>query len=446
MLPVFALVGRPNVGKSTLFNNLTRSRAALVFDTPGITRDRLYAQGQFDDKPFLVIDTGGITGDEEGLDILTVQQSWQAVEEAQVILWMVDAQAGLTPADKELAKQLRQLKKPVLLVVNKTDNLTAATASSEFYSLGWPDIVNITAAHGRGIPELLEKAFAALPKPAEENVEIETPEESTRDPGIQVAVIGRPNVGKSTLVNRLLGEERVVVFDKPGTTRDSIFIPFTRRDQAYTLIDTAGVRRRQNVNETLEKFSVVKSMQAIAEADVVIFVLNAQESVTEQDLNLLGFVVESGRSLVIAINKWDGLTAYERSQIRAQVNRRLEFVNFAKMIFISARHGTGVGELWEAIQKAYRCATTSHPTNLLTTILHDAVTAHAPPISQGRRAKLKYAHMGGVKPPRIVIHGNLTDKISSQYKRYLIHTYQKALKLVGTPVQLIFKSGQNPYE
>ncbi|MFI4954675.1 MAG: ribosome biogenesis GTPase Der [Gammaproteobacteria bacterium] len=439
MLPVFALVGRPNVGKSTLFNCLTRSRDALVFDTPGITRDRLYGQGHYSGHNFLVIDTGGINPHEEGIDSLTAEQAWQGVEEAHVVFWLVDAQTGPTSIDAQLADRLRQLSKPVILVVNKSDHKATAVACNEFYQFGWPSMVAIAATHNKGIDELLATAYEAIPDilQAEPPVAI--------DPGIKVAIVGRPNVGKSTLVNRLLGEERVVVFDQPGTTRDSIFIPFTRREQKYTLIDTAGVRRRTNIKETIEKFSVVKTLQAISEAHVVIFMIDAQESVTEQDLNLLGFVLEAGRGLIIAINKWDGLGDYERGQIKEQIDRRLAFVDFADHLFISAKHGTGVGKLWEKIEKVYQCITAKHATSLLTQILLDAVTAHPPPLAHGRRPKLKYAHLGGVLPPRIVIHGNQTQALSQQYQRYLVNTFRKALKLVGTPIHLVLKSSNNPY-
>jgi GTP-binding protein len=321
MLPVFALVGRPNVGKSTLFNCLTRSRDALVFDTPGITRDRLYGQGRYikedGEHPYIVIDTGGISTDDSDMDKLMQQQAWQATKEAQVVVWLVDAQDGLMPADIQLAQRLRELNKPVILVVNKMDGKAPAVACSEFYQLGWDNIVPITASHNQGIGTLLDAAFDALP----ELPPVETgPQE---DAGIQVAVIGRPNVGKSTLINRLLGEERVVVYDAPGTTRDSIFIPFTRREQKYTLIDTAGVRRKQKISDVLEKFSVVKTLQAIATAHVVIFLFDAHEGVTDQDLSLVQFVLEAGRGLIVAINKWDGLDTYQRQQMLKQVDRRL---------------------------------------------------------------------------------------------------------------------------
>jgi GTP-binding protein len=439
MLPVFALVGRPNVGKSTLFNCLTRSRDALVFDTPGITRDRLYGKGHYGGHDFLVIDTGGINPHEEGIDTLTAQQAWQGVEEAHVVFWLVDAKTGPTSIDLLLADRLRQLDKPVILVVNKSEHLATEAACNEFYQMGWPTMIAVSATHTRGIEELLGTAYEAIP-------EVLNAEKAPLvDSGIKVAVVGRPNVGKSTLINRLMGEERVVVFDQPGTTRDSIFIPFTRREQAYTLIDTAGVRRRKNIDEAIEKFSVVKTLQAIAEAHVVIFVLNAQEGITEQDLSLLGFILEAGRGLILAINKWDGLENYDREQVRAQVDRRLDFVDFAKLLYISAKHGTGVGELWENIIKVYQCMSAKHTTGLLTKILHDAVTAHPPPHAHGRRPKLKYAHMGGVLPPRIVIHGNQPHELSQQYQRYLVNTFRKTLKLVGTPIHLVLKSPRNPY-
>ncbi len=440
MIPVFALVGRPNVGKSTLFNALTRSRSALVFDQPGITRDRIYGQGEFNGKPFLAIDTGGITLEEEGMDKLTMQQSWQAIEEAHVILWLVDAKTGLMPADYQLAEHLRRIKKPVILVVNKSDGLTSDQAFNEFFKLGWPNKASIAAVQNKGITELMEQAYALLPEmPEEEN-------RTSAERGIQVAVVGRPNVGKSTLINRLLGEERVVVFDQPGTTRDSIFIPFQRRDQAYTLIDTAGVRRKHNIKEVIEKFSVVKSLQAIAAADVVIFVFDAQEGVTDQDMHLLRFVLDAGRGLIVTINKWDGLTDYQRNQVKAQIDRRLTFVDFAETEMISAKHGTNVGKLWKSISRVYQSMTKTHSTAVLTRILEKAVKDHQPPIVKGHRVKLKYAHMGGVMPPRVVIHGNQTKSVSKQYERYLVNEFRDQLKLVGTPIHIIFKSSENPYE
>ena len=439
MLPVFALVGRPNVGKSTLFNCLTRSRDALVYDTPGITRDRIYGQGHYSGHNFLVIDTGGINPQEQGIDSLTAEQAWQGVEEAHVVFWLVDAQTGPTSVDMQLADKLRQLTKPVILVVNKSDHKAATVACNEFYQFGWPTMQAIAATHNRGIEELLSMAYAAIPEV------LQTSDSTVVDAGIKVAVVGRPNVGKSTLVNRLLGEERVVVFDQPGTTRDSVFIPFTRREQNYTLIDTAGVRRRTNIKETIEKFSVVKTLQAISAAHVVIFMIDAQEGITEQDLNLLGFVVEAGRGLIIGINKWDGLDGYNRDQIKQQVERRLAFVDFADHMFISAKHGTGVGKLWEKIQKVYSCLITKHTTPVLTKILQDAVSVHPPPLAHGRRPKLKYAHLGGVLPPKIVIHGNQSNALSQQYQRYLINTFRKELKLIGTPIHLVLKSGHNPY-
>lgn len=440
MLLVFALVGRPNVGKSTLFNCLTRSRNALVYDKPGITRDRQYGQGHYSGHHFLVIDTGGINPQEEGIDNLTAQQAWQGVEEAHVIFWLVDAQTGPTSIDTQLAEKLRQLCKPVILVVNKSEHVNAAVACNEFYQFGWSAMLAISATHNRGIDDLLATAYAAMPDILHQESSF------NHDSGIKVAVVGRPNVGKSTLINRLLGEERVVVFDQPGTTRDSIFIPFTRHEQHYTLIDTAGVRRRTNIKETIEKFSVVKTMQAIAETHVVIFMIDAHEGVTEQDLSLLNFVVEAGRGLIIGINKWDGLDDYQRSLVKEQIDRRLGFVDFAEHLFISAKHGSGVGKLWEKIAKVYQCITAKHATPVLTKILQDAVKVNPPPLAHGRRPKLKYAHLGGVLPPRIVIHGNQTQELSKQYQRYLINIFRKTLKLVGTPIHLVLKSGHNPYD
>jgi len=438
MKPVIALVGRPNVGKSTLFNCLTRSRDALVADQPGMTRDRKYGAGRVGDRPYLVIDTGGLGGDEAGIDELMAGQVWQAVEEADAILFLVDARDGLLPGDDEIARRLRASGKPVHLVVNKIDGTHAEMVLADFYALGLGEPTGITAAHGRGVPSLMETVLAGLPEPEEEEVE--------EDMGVKIAILGRPNVGKSTLINRILGEERVLAFDMPGTTRDSIFVPFERRGQRYTFIDTAGVRRRARVHDKLEKFSIIKALQAIEAAHVVVLVIDAHEGISEQDARLLGFVLDAGRALVIAVNKWDGLEKSERERIKAELQRRLQFVDFARLYFISALHGTGVGDLFEPIQRAYASATRQFSTPELTRILEQAVAEHQPPLVRGRRIKLRYAHQGGRNPPVIVIHGNQTKDVPPAYRRYLANVFRKALRLEGTPIRIDFRTGANPYQ
>jgi len=440
MLPVIALVGRPNVGKSTLFNRMTRTRDALVADVPGLTRDRKYGDGRVGERPFIVIDTGGLSGESDDLDGLMAQQAWQAIEEADLLFFLVDARDGLNAGDEAIATALRRTGKPLLLVINKTDGIDADSAMADFYTLGLGDMHPIAAAHGRGVAVLMEHAMAQLPKSVEE------PGEAGDDDSIRVAVVGRPNVGKSTLINRILGEERVLAFDQPGTTRDSIFIPFIRDDVPYTLIDTAGVRRRARVRETIEKFSVIKTLQAIDAAHVVILVLDAQLEISEQDASLAGYIAEKGRALIVAVNKWDGLDAHERNRITDQLDRRLPFLGFATMRFISALHGSGVGDLFPYIQKAYASAMCEMPTPRLTDILERAVQEHQPPLVRGRRIKLRYAHQGGRNPPVIVIHGNQTERVPATYKRYLVNAFREALKLTGTPIRIEFKTGENPFK
>lgn len=458
MIPVIAIVGRPNVGKSTLFNDLTKTRDALVLDLPGVTRDRQYGEGSFEDQRFIVIDTGGLGEwrDESGSEkkhlylgkeseARAVQdrmeaQSWQAVDEADIVFFMVDARAGLLPQDESIAKTLRQKSRNVQLVVNKIDGLALQNALLDFYQLGFKDPIPIAASHGRGVQSLLETALSSFPK--EETIT----EEEKKEQGIKLAIIGRPNVGKSTLVNRMLGEERVVVFDEPGTTRDSIYIPLERRGEKFTLIDTAGVRRRARVTDTLEKFSVIKTLQAIEAANVVILVVDATEGITDQDLGLLGFVLETGRALVIAINKWDGLPEDHRARIKRELSYRLTFANFAKIHFISAMHGTGVGNLFGSVQKAYKSATKDLSTAKLTRVLEGAVHNHPPPMISGRRIKLRYAHAGGHNPPIVVIHGNQTEHVPESYRRYLMKCFRETLKLEGTPIRIEFKTSENPYK
>ena len=436
MKPVIAIVGRPNVGKSTLFNVLTQSRDALVADYPGLTRDRKYGHGSFDDKNFIVIDTGGLSGENEELDEHMAAQTLHAIEESSVVLFLVDARDGMTAADENIAAHIRRTGKTVYLVLNKTDGLDATMVASEFYALGLGDPIAVAASHNRGIRPLLEKVL----QPFEQD-EPEIDEER----GIKVAFVGRPNVGKSTLVNRVLGEDRVVVFDMPGTTRDSIFIPFERDNKRYTLIDTAGVRRRRSVHEAVEKFSVIKTMQAIEEANVVVMMMDAQKEIADQDLHLLGFILEAGRALVLVINKWDGLDDYQKDKIRSGVDKQLVFINFAEIFYISALHGSSVGKLYAAIDRAYESATRDLSTPKLTRILEQALEAHQPPLVRGRRLKLRYAHQGGVNPPRIIIHGNQTDQVPASYQRYLTNYFLDAINSVGTPIKIEFKGGTNPF-
>lgn len=439
MIPVIALVGRPNVGKSTLFNRLTHSRDALVADYPGLTRDRKYGEGTFENRRFIVIDTGGISGEEEGIDSMMAGQSLLAIQEADIVLFIVDSRAGLNPADSLIAKHLRVNNKKTYLVANKIDGMDPDIALAPFYELGLGEVFPTTATHGRGVKSMMEEVLAEIP---------ELPEgyQSEEASGIKIAIVGRPNVGKSTLVNRLLGEERVVVYDEPGTTRDSIYINYTRFDKPYTLIDTAGVRRRKNIDLVVEKFSIVKTMQAIADANVVVLVMDASEGVVEQDLHLMGTTIEAGRALVIALNKWDGLDESHKYYVKNELERRLRFVDFANIHFISALHGTGVGNLYKSIEQAYQSATDKFSTNYLTRILEDAVREHQPPMINGRRIKLRYAHPGGHNPPIIVIHGNQTSEVPAHYAKYLEKTYRRVLDLHGTPIKIEFRSNDNPYE
>ncbi|MEX2961394.1 ribosome biogenesis GTPase Der [Microbulbifer sp. TYP-18] len=438
MLPVIALVGRPNVGKSTLFNRLTKSRDALVANYAGLTRDRKYGEAEIDGRKVILVDTGGISGDEEGIDVAMAEQSLQAIEEADLVLFLVDCRAGLTPADEIIARRLRTGSKTTLLVANKVDGVNPDIALAPFYELGIGDLFPITATHGRGVRTLLERVVADLPA-------AEAPEQEELATGIKIAIVGRPNVGKSTLVNRLLGEDRVVVYDQPGTTRDSIYINYQRDEKPYTLIDTAGIRRRKNIKESVEKFSIVKTLQAVEDANVVVLVIDAREGLVDQDLHLMGSVIQAGRALVVALNKWDGLEADHRDFVKAELERRLRFVDFADVHFISALHGTGVGHLYQSIEAAYRAATDKLSTSHLTRILQWAVSEHQPPLVRGHRIKLRYAHAGGQNPPVVVIHGNQTDQVPAHYVRYLEKTFRNALELHGTPVKIEFRSGENPY-
>lgn len=437
MLPVVALIGRPNVGKSTLFNYLTRSREALVADFPGLTRDRQYGRVRYGDHAFLAVDTGGLMDDAEGIDGIARRQVQIALEEADAVCFIVDAREGLSASDAVIADSLRKLNKPVVLVANKTDGLDAGAAIGDFHALALGEPLAVAAAHGRGIAELLEQLAALLPK-QEEAAEEEVP-------GIAIAVVGRPNVGKSTLVNRLLGEERVIVYDQPGTTRDSIYIPFVRDGRQFTLIDTAGMRRRSRVSGTVEKFSIIKALQAIDKAHVVIYLIDAREGVTDQDAHLLGLVLEAGKALIIGLNKWDGLTVEQKEAVRRLLDLKLAFLDFAEKHPISALHGSGVGKLFDVVHTLYASAMLTMSTTLLTRLLQQALAAHQPPLVNGRRIKLKYAHQGGRNPPVIVVHGAQTNALPTAYKRFLTNYFREQLNLAGTPLKLEFKSPDNPF-
>jgi GTPase len=439
MQRLIALVGRPNVGKSTLFNVLTRSRAALVADRPGLTRDRQYGIGRLGGESYWVVDTGGLVAGATGLAALMAEQTRRALEESAVILFVTDAREGVTPDDEYLAEYLRRLGKPTLVTVNKTDGVDASVALAEFYRLGLGQPYAISAAHGIGVTGLMQAALALLP--AEQPIEADL-----QDAGTLIAVLGRPNAGKSTLVNRVLGEERVLASDEPGTTRDSIFVPFVRCGRRYTLIDTAGLRRRSRIEDYVEKFSAIKTLQALEQAHVAVLVLDAREGVGQQDATLLGWVEDRGRAVVIAVNKWDKLPPDQREQVRRELELRLSFVDYARIHFISALHGSGVGDLFASIDEAYEAATRKLPTPQLTRILQEAVEAHAPPAVHGRRIKLRYAHQGGHNPPVIVIHGNQTEAVPQSYRSYLENTFRRRLDLHGTPVRVELKGGPNPFE
>lgn len=440
MIPVLALIGRPNVGKSSLFNVLTKSRQALVADEPGVTRDRQYGEVKVGDIPFILIDTGGLVRDADGITRFIVESAKTAMLEADIILFLVDARAGLTPEDQEIAELLRKVEKPVIVVVNKVDGLDEEIAVAEFYELGMGAPIPISAAHKGNIEAPMKRAKKMIAEiPVRDLPKIEAQ-------GIKIALVGRPNVGKSTLTNRMLGEERVIVCDMPGTTRDSIYIPFKHHNDEFTLIDTAGVRRRSRINESVEKFSVVKTLQAVRDSHVVIFLVDARESLTDQDLSLLDFVISSGRSLIFTVNKWDGLAEEQKTKVKDDIDRRMGFLDFAEIFFISALHGSNVGLLFDAVKRAYASSIKELPTPLLTELLERAVLEHNPPMVRGRRIKLKYVHCGGHNPPTLVIHGNQLDDLPESYIKYLERFYQKALKLVGTPILIERKTAKNPYE
>jgi GTP-binding protein len=444
MLPAIALIGRPNVGKSTLFNRLTRSRDALVADYPGLTRDRQYGFGKLGPVPYLVIDTGGVAGGEVGVKELMVEQTVRALQDADIAIVMVDGRGGLTAADEHVAELARKHAKKTWLAVNKAEGLDADIASGEFHGLGIGEPVAISAAHGDRVSALMDEVLAPFVDTGDEDsAESEQAEDGE---ALRIAVIGRPNVGKSTLINRLIGEDRLVVYGEPGTTRDSVAVPFERDGKNYLLIDTAGVRRKSKVHEAVEKFSIIKALQAMERAQVVIALLDAREGVTEQDVSLMGLAVERGRALVVVTNKWDGLSHGQKRHVKDELDRRLPFLDFAERITISALHGTAVGDLLPAVERAYRAATRDLSTTDLNRELESAVAEHAPPLVRGRRIRLRYAHQGGRNPPVIVIHGNQTEKLPEAYRRYLINRFRKAFRLQGTPVRIRFKTSDNPFK
>ncbi len=438
MLPVVALVGRPNVGKSTLFNALTRSREALVADYAGLTRDRRYGVAQLPSVSVIVVDTGGLASDMDGIDALTAQQSRLAIEEADLVAFMVDARAGLTADDEDIAAELRRTGKPVVLVANKIDGLDVDSGLAEFASLGFGDTVATSAEHRRGLGQLSDRLAANLPE--------RVSAEASPDPeGTRIAIVGRPNVGKSTLINRLLGEERVLAFDQPGTTRDSIYVPWERDGESFVLIDTAGVRRRSKVRETVEKFSVIKALKAIEDCHLAIMVLDAREGVVDQDSTLLGQVVDLAKPLVVALNKWDGLSGEERQHARNSLDRKLVFVPFAERVEISALHGSGFGRLLECVDRAIEASRLEASSGELTRMLLAAQERHQPPMVQGRTAKLRYAHLGGHDPLRIVLHGTRVKTLPASYLRYLENHFRRELDLIGVPLRLELRAGENPY-
>ena len=441
MLPIVALVGRPNVGKSTLFNALTRTRDALVHDQPGVTRDRNYGMCRLDpERPFVLVDTGGIAGVDEGLAGATARQSRAAAEEADLILFIVDGREGASSLDDDILAWLRRAAKPVLLVVNKTDGIDAQAALAEFARYGLRDAIGVSSAHRTGIDRLLERVYALLPTQG-------AGEQLDEDPRrIRVAFIGRPYVGKSTLVNRLLGEERMIASEVPGTTRDSIAVDLERDGRKYRLIDTAGIRRKSKVDEAVEKFSVVKTLQAIEQCQVAVVMIDASEGVTDQDASVLGAVLDAGRALVVAANKWDGQTEYQRGQVEGLLMRKLAFVDWAEKVRISAKHGSGLRELFGAIHRAHASATRTFSTSEVTRALETAYESNPPPSVRGHPPKLRFAHPGGENPPTFVVHGTRLKTLNESYRRYLENFFRKRFQLVGTPVRFVFKEGENPYK
>ncbi|GJM09521.1 MAG: GTPase Der [Lysobacteraceae bacterium] len=439
-MPTVALIGRPNVGKSTLFNALTRTRDALVANMPGVTRDRQYGVSRVYSRPFIVCDTGGVMSDAAGLDAMTVGQVELAIKEADLLLFMVDARDGLTVEDQRLVGRVRAANKPTLLVVNKVDGLDEDTVAADFYQLGFSPMVTIAAEHRRGLNVLFGHIEASLDWPEQEQAE------ELNSDLCRLTIVGRPNTGKSTLVNRLLGEERVLASDIPGTTRDVVRCQLSWRGREYELIDTAGVRRKSRVDDAVEKFSALKTIRALQGSHVAVVMIDGAEGITDQDLTILAMVLDSGRAAVVAVNKWDDVDRDERSSVRNEVARRLNFAPFLDVIQISALHGSGLGELMIAVDQAWKSATREMRTPELTKLLTEAVARHQPPMKQGRIPRLRYAHAGGHNPPRIVIHGNRVDTVAESYRRYLSNMFREALKIRGTPLLIEFKGGGNPYE
>jgi GTP-binding protein len=440
MLPTVVLVGRPNVGKSTLFNRLTKTRAALVADYPGLTRDRHYGRGRSGDRAFLVVDTGGFEPvAKDGIMHEMAKQTRQAIAESDIVVFLVDGRAGLTEQDKTIADLLRRSGRPVVLAVNKAEGLAPERAAAEFHELGIGEPYAISSAHGDNVAALIELALSRVP--AVDEADADRPGAGR----IKVAIVGRPNVGKSTLVNTLLGEERVIAFDQPGTTRDSIYLDFERAGRAYTLIDTAGVRRQGKVIEAVEKFSVIKTMQAIEDANVVVLLLDAEQGIMEQDAHLAGYILDAGRALVVGVNKWDAAASDRREDVKRDIDRKLAFLDFAPLHYLSAREGRGVAEVLRSVDDAYAAAMAKLPTPKLTRALQAAVERQQPPRAGMGRPKLRYAHQGGQNPPLIVIHGSALAHIPETYRRYLEHFFTDAFKLRGTPVRIQFKTGANPY-
>lgn len=438
MKPVIAIVGRPNVGKSTLFNRLTRSRDAIVHDAPGVTRDRHYGEGRLGQRAFIAIDTGGLEpGAVEGIFVQMARQAQQAIAEADAVIFVVDARAGLTPADRAIAQGLRRMQRPLRLAVNKAEGMQSDTAVAEFHELGLGEPAPISASHGEGVSELIEAVLAPFPEKGGAE------EEDLGHP--RVAIVGRPNVGKSTLVNALVGEERVIAFDQPGTTRDPIEVPFERNGRRYTLIDTAGVRRRGRTGTPVEFFSIVKALQAIEAANVAVLMIDAADGVTEQDAHVAGYILERGRAVVLAVNKWDAADEDARQRAKSDLQRKLGFLGFAEAHFISARTGKGTAPLMRSVDGAYAAAMAKLSTPKLTRAMIAAVERQAPPKSGLFRPKLRYAHQGGMNPPRIIIHGNALDRVPESYKRYLEGYFREAFQLAGTPMRIEFRSGRNPY-
>ncbi len=440
MLPVLVLVGCPNVGKSTLFNRLTGTRDALVADYPGLTRDRMYGFIRSEAGSAIAVDTGGLTGEKEELDQRMGRQVEAAVDEASVVIFLVDGDAGCSAGDENIARSLRKTGKPVLLVINKTEGRAVDELAGDFYRLGLGDPVSISAVRGDRIRLMVERALAMSSAQTGEEPGVATAE------GTRIAVLGRPNVGKSTLINRCIGEDRLVTFDESGTTRDSVAVPFTFDEQPFVLVDTAGIRRRAKVHDTIEKFSVVKSLQALEESDAVIVLIDAREGLTEQDVSLIGLILERGRAMTLGVNKWDGLSEHRRAALREALDRQLPFLDFVETFFISALHGSNIVDVLRGASRAAASAVRDLPTSDLNNILQAAIEAHPPPITGRHRIKLSYAHQGGKRPPVIVIHGNQTKRLAGSYRRYLINRFRKVFRLKGTPIRLELRTGKNPFE